>query len=392
MSGLIETQLIHEGELKPRVGGAVSMPIFQSAMYEFGGEGAPDELLYIRYNNTPNQRVLGDKLAALEGAEAALVTSSGMAAISGALLSVLSAGDHLLAQDNLYGGTYSFITQYLPTIGVTYDFIDADDPSSWAAKVRPNTRAVYVESITNPMMAVGDLEAIAAFAQANGLVSLIDNTFTTPVNFRPAERGFDLSLHSATKYLNGHSDIVAGAIVGTKALVKQAAGILKHLGGTLDPHACFLLHRGMKTLALRVRFQNESALQIARFLAEHPAIVSVNYPGLVESAGHGHAERLFDGYGGMMSFEVHGGAEAADHFMQSLTVPILAPSLGGVETLVTRPAASSHVSLSREERRRVGVTDGLLRLSVGIEAPTDLIADFEQALTSILDFRLGILD
>lgn len=372
----IDTQLIHKGEPKPRIDGAVSMPIFQSAMYEDGG----DELRYIRYNNTPNHRVLNEKLAALEGAEAALVTGSGMAAISTALLTVLTPGDHLLAQNSLYGGTHSFVTRVLPELGVAVDFIDAADPGAWDASLRPTTRAIYVESISNPLMRVGDLEAVTAFAQANGLVSLIDNTFATPVNFRPTEWGFDLSLHSATKYLNGHSDIVAGVVIGRADLIEQCAKKLKHFGGSLDPHACFLLHRGLKTLALRVRHQNESARRIAQVLAGHPLVNTVNYPGLATHPQHALARRLFDGFGGMLSLEVQGGQEGAERFMQHLTVPILAPSLGGVETLATRPAATSHIEMTPEERQHAGVTDSLIRVSVGIEATDDLIADFEQAL------------
>ena len=375
----IDTQLIHEGEPKPRIDGAVSMPIFQSAMYEDGG----DELRYIRYNNTPNHRVLNLKLAALEGAEAALVTGSGMAAISTALLTVLAPGDHLLAQAGLYGGTHSFVTRVLPELGVSVDFIDANDPSSWAASLRPTTRAIYVESISNPLMDVGDLEAITAFAEAHGLVSMIDNTFATPVNFRPTEWGFDLSLHSATKYLNGHSDIVAGVVIGRADLVEKISKKLKLFGGTLDPHACFLLHRGLKTLALRVRYQNESASHIALFLEAHPLVEKVNYPGLATHAQHALARRLFDGFGGMLSLEVQGGQEGAERFMQKLTVPILAPSLGGVESLATRPATTSHVDLTPEERQRLGVTDSLIRISIGIEATDDLLTDFEQALAAL---------
>ncbi len=379
MKPSIDTQLIHEGEPQPRIDGAVSMPIFQTAMYEDGG----DELRYIRYNNTPNHRVLNQKLAALEGAEAALVTGSGMAAISTALLTVLAPGDHLLAQSGLYGGTHGFVTRLLPELGVSVDFIDANDPDTWAASVRPTTRAVYVESISNPLMDVGDLEAITAFAKAHGLVSLIDNTFTTPVNFRPTEWGFDLSLHSATKYLNGHSDIVAGVVIGRDDLVEKCNKKLKLFGGTLDPHACFLLHRGMKTLALRVRHQNQSALRIAQVFEAHPLVEKVNYPGLATHPQHALARRLFDGFGGMLSLEVQGGQEGAERFMQKLTVPILAPSLGGVESLATRPAATSHVDLTPEERQRLGVTDSLIRVSIGIEATDDLIADFEQALAAL---------
>lgn len=308
------------------------------------------------------------------------MTASGMAVISTTLLTVLSSGDHLLAQECLYGGTHDFITKDLPAFGISFDFIDGDDPDSWKEQLRPNTKVIYVETMTNPMLQVADLEAVVEFASARGLVSLIDNTFASPVNFRPPEWGFDLSLHSCTKYLNGHSDIVAGAVIGRADLVEKITHKLNHLGGSLDPHACFLLHRGLKTLAVRVKYQNESALKIARFLEKHPAIENVNYPGLESHPRHQRARDLFDGFSGMLSFEVKGGVEAAEHFIQNTTLPIVAPSLGGVETLITRPAITSHSGMSYEDRQRLGISDSLIRLSVGIEATEDIIEDFDQAL------------
>ena len=376
----LETKLIHAGEPEPRIGGAVSMPIFQSAMFEYAGETSYHDLKYIRLNNTPNHVALHQKLAALENAEAALVTASGMAAISTALLSVLSAGDHLLAQNCLYGGTYDFITKDFPALGITYDFIDGDDPDSWKQKLKPNTKAILVETMTNPLLQVADLKAVVEFAKEYRVVSLLDNTFASPINFRPPEWGFDLSLHSCTKYLNGHSDIVAGAVIGRANLIEKITHKLNHLGGSLDPHACFLLHRGMKTLAVRVKYQNESALKIAEFLENHPAIESVNYPGLKSHPGHERACELFDGFSGMLSFEMKGGVGMAERFIQNTTLPVIAPSLGGIETLITRPATTSHSGLSPEDRQKLGISDGLIRVSVGIEAPEDIIADFEQAL------------
>jgi cystathionine beta-lyase/cystathionine gamma-synthase len=376
----LETKLIHAGEPEPRINGAVSMPIFQSAMFEYSGETSYHDLKYIRLNNTPNHVALHQKLAALENAEAALVTASGMAVISTTLLTVLSSGDHLLAQECLYGGTHDFITKDLPAFGISFDFIDGDDPDSWKEQLRPNTKVIYVETMTNPMLQVADLEAVVEFARARGLVSLIDNTFASPVNFRPPEWGFDLSLHSCTKYLNGHSDIVAGAVIGRADLVEKITHKLNHLGGSLDPHACFLLHRGLKTLAVRVKYQNESALKIARFLEEHPAIENVNYPGLESHPRHQRARDLFDGFSGMLSFEVKGGVEAAERFIQNTTLPIVDPSLGGVEILITRPAITSHSGMSYEDRQRLGISDSLIRLSVGIEATEDIIEDFDQAL------------
>ena len=375
----LQTKLIHAGEPRPRIGGAAVMPIFQSATYEYGGEPG-GYVKYIRLNNTPNHVVLHQKLAALENAEAAVVTTSGMAAVSTALLAVLSAGDHLLAHQSLYGGTYDLITKDFAAFGIAYDFINGDDPASWTAKLRPNTKAIYVETMTNPLLEVIDLKAVVEFARAHGLVSLIDNTFASPVNFRPAEWGFDLSLHSCTKYLNGHSDIVAGAIIGRADLIAKVMPRLNRLGGSLDPHACFLLQRGMKTLTLRVAYQNQSALKIAQFLASHPAVTRVNYPGLPSHPRYQRARELFDGFSGMLSFDLQGGLPAAERFLQAITLPIVAPSLGGLETLITRPAITSHVGLSSEARHKLGIADGLLRLSVGIEATEDLIADFEQAL------------
>src|SRR5438477_1511898 len=368
----IETKLVHAGEPEPRPAGAVVPPIFQPAMYETAGESSYHAIRYVRLNNSPNHLVLHQKLAALENAEAALVAGSGMAAISTALLAVLGAGDHFLAQDCLYGGTHDLLTHDLPKLGVSLDFINSDDPDSWTKKLRPNTKAIYFESLSNPMLQVPDLEAGVAFARKHGLVSLIDNTFTSPINFRPAEHGFDVSLHSATKYLNGHSDIVAGACIGRAPLIEKITHKLNHLGGALDPHAAFLLHRGMKTLAVRVAHQNRSALEIARLLQAHPAVASVNYPGLERHPRHQRAKQLFDGFGGMVSFEIKGGIEAAEKFMGRTRIPIVAPSLGGVETLLTRPAATSHSGMSKGDRERIGVTDTLIRISVGIEATEEL--------------------
>ena len=376
----LETKLIHAGEPEPLISGAVSMPIFQSSTFEYTGATSYHDLKYIRLNNTPNHIALHQKLAALENAEAALVTASGMAAITTTLLTILHSGDHLLAQECLYGGTHDFLTKDLEAFGISFDFIDGDDPDSWKHRLRPNTKAIYVETMTNPLLQVADLKAVVEFARTNGLLSLIDNTFASPVNFRPPEWGFDLSLHSCTKYLNGHSDIVAGAVIGRADLIEKITHKLNHLGGSLDPHACFLLHRGLKTLAVRMRYQNESALKIAKFLEGHPVVNRINYPGLESHPRHQRARELFDGFSGMLSFELNDGVQAAEHFIQNTTLPISAPSLGGVETLITRPATTSHSGMSPEERQALGISDTLIRLSVGIEATEDIIEDFYKAL------------
>jgi cystathionine beta-lyase/cystathionine gamma-synthase len=376
----IDTKLIHAGEPNPLIQGAVSIPIFQSSTFEYAGQESYHDLRYIRLNNTPNHVALHEKLAALENGEAAVVCASGMAAISTTLLALLSAGDHFLAQDCLYGGTHDLITRDLPAYGISSDFICGKDPNVWKELLRPNTKAVYVESITNPLMQVANLKAIVEFAREHRLYSIIDNTFTSPINFRPLEHGFDLSIHSCSKYLNGHSDIVAGAVIGPAELITKITHKLNHLGGTLDPHACFLLHRGIKTLAVRVRQQNASALEIARFLEIRPEVQTVHYPGLASHPQHHRARELFDGFGGMLSFELKGGVELAERFIRNTTIPICAPSLGGVESLITRPVTTSHACLSPEECKQVGISENLIRLSVGLEATTDILSDFDQAL------------
>ena len=379
----LETRLVHAGE-EPRVDGAVTLPIFQSSTYEAGGAQSYHDLRYIRLNNTPNHRALHAKLAALEGTETALVFGSGMAALSTMLLALLKPGDHLLAQPGLYGGTHELITKDLATLGIEHDFLDPDDPGSWERLVRPTTRLVHCEAITNPLLRVIDLPALAAFAKRRGLIATIDATFATPVNFRPAEHGFDLVMHSATKYLNGHSDIVAGTIAGPAALVDAIRLKLNHLGGSLDPHACFLLQRGLKTLAVRVQAQNATALALAGHLDAHPAVARVHYPGLPSDPDHARARALFTGFGGMLSFELAGDTSRLDRFLGALRLPIVAPSLGGPETLVTLPARTSHSGLDPAVRRALGIVDGLVRVSVGLEAAEDLVEDFDRALAAAL--------
>lgn len=376
----LQTQVVHGGTPHPRIGGAVVAPIFQSAMFEYGAEKSYADLKYIRLNNTPNQLLLAQRLALLEGAQAALVTGSGMAAISSALLSVCKPGDHILAQSCLYGGTHSLLTEDFPAWGIDVDFVDARDANSWQAKLRPQTKAVYVEAMSNPLVEVADHASIVRFAKEHSLISLIDNTFASPINFQAVAFGYDLSLHSCTKYLNGHSDIVAGCVMGDQKLITKITHKLNHLGGSLDPHACFLLERGIKTLALRVREQNHNALALAQFLSQHPAVRKVNYPGLETHPDYSNARQWFQGFGGVLSFEPSGGVAAADQFINQVTLALRAPSLGGVETLVSRPAAASHLGVPRDERLRIGITDELVRIAVGIEALDDLLEDVGQAL------------
>ena len=378
-SRTLTTDSIHAGSPRPRVAGAVVMPVFRSSTYEYHGESYHD-VGYLRLSNSPNHRVLHERIAGLEGSEDALCTGSGMSAISAALLTILSSGDHLIVQDCLYGGTNGLLQNDFPRWGIGHSAIDPQDSASWEAMLEPNTRVIYVEALTNPLVQVADLEAVVRFAREHDLVSVIDNTFASPVNFRPVEHGFDLSVESCTKYMNGHNDIVAGSVAGGADQIRRIKHTLDHLGGTLDPDSCFLLERGLKTLVLRVGHQNTSAMEIARFLEAHPAVYKVNHPSLESHAQHERASRLFEGFGGMLSFELANGVTAAEDFLAALTIPAVAASLGGAESLIVRPAAAIHGALSPEERARSGVSDELIRFSVGLEGTADLIADLNQAL------------
>ncbi|MDP6931244.1 MAG: aminotransferase class I/II-fold pyridoxal phosphate-dependent enzyme [Planctomycetota bacterium] len=379
----IDTRLIHAGEPDPRIGGAAIVPIFQSTVFEHTGGEDYHAIPYPRLNNLPNHEVLNKKLASLEGGETAAVAASGMAAISASLFAVLRSGDHLLVQDCLYGGTHNLLTEELASFDIHHDVIDSADPDSWRSQLKPQTKVILVEAISNPLLQIIDHRAVVSFAQEHGLVSMIDSTFATPINFRPCEIGYDLVLHSATKYLNGHTDLTAGAIIGKHDLVTKVTHRLNHLGGCLDPHACFLMHRGLKTLSLRVQRQNESAGNIARHLESQASVSKVHYPGLPEHPQHDLARRLFSGFGGVVSFELTGDTTAALELIGALRLPIAGPSLGGIESLICIPARLSHAGMSAEERQRMGISDGLLRLSVGIEAVEDLIADLDAALAKV---------
>ncbi len=375
------TKLVHAGEPRPRVQGSVVLPIFQSSTYEYEGATSYHDIRYVRLSNSPNHESVAAKLGALEETEAALVTGSGMAAIASSLLALLAPGDHAIAHRCLYGGTRSLFTTDLATLGIETTFVDAERPETFAAALKPHSKVFYVEAMTNPLVEIAELDAVVAFAREHGLVTLIDATLATPVNFRPATRGFDLVLHSATKYLNGHSDIAAGAIAGSRVLVDRVKQKLDHLGGILDPHACFLLQRGMKTLDLRMERHNASAVALTRFLATHPGVSEVCYPGLPSHPGHARAKAWFSGSGGLFSFRPRGGVRHAERFLAGVRLAAAAPSLGGPETLVTRPSMTSHAGQTAEERASLGITDDLVRVAVGLEASEDLIEDFARALT-----------
>ena len=377
------TVAVHGGEPRPGPEGSVVFPIYQGTVYEVEPGTGYHDLKYLRLNSTPSQQYLHDKLAALEGAEAAVATSSGMAAVTTILLSLMRAGDHVLASDCLYGGTHDFLTEHAADLGWSVTFVDAGKPEAWEAARTDQTRVFLVETITNPLMRVGLLDQVAEFGRREGIITVIDNTFASPVNFQPLRAGFDLVFHSATKYLGGHSDLVAGAIMGSADRVEGVRKTLNLLGGSLDPHAGFLLARGIKTLALRVGAQNANALALAQFLADHPAVAAVNHPGLAAHPDHGHAAKLLAGFGGMLSLRLVGGEPAAEALLSALTLAYSAPSLGGVETLVTRPALTSHAGMSAEDREQLGITPDLVRISSGIEGTDDLIADFAQALEKV---------
>ncbi|HEX6074569.1 MAG TPA: PLP-dependent transferase [Micromonosporaceae bacterium] len=379
----IETLAVHGGERRPGPDGSVVFPIYQGTVYSVEPGSNYDDIRYHRLSSTPSQVYLHDKLAALEGAEAAVATASGMAAVSAVLLSTMRAGDHLIASHVLYGGTHGLLTQYAERLGWSYTFVDQTDPDSWESARTPDTRVFLVEAISNPLMRVARLPEVVSFAQRHELVSVVDGTFASPVNLRPLELGFDLVFHSATKYLNGHSDLVAGCVMGSGPRITGVRRTVTHFGGSLDPHAGFLLARGLKTLAVRVRAQNANALAVARMLEAHPKVTQVNYPGLESHPDHGYAAGLLSGFGGMLSFRLTGGVAAADALLDAVQLPAAAPSLGGVESLITRPTLTSHAGMSREDRERAGVTADLVRLSCGIEHTDDLLADLSQALDKV---------
>ncbi len=380
------TAAIHTGETKHGIGAPVATPIIRTSTFTFSStaemkrwaEGKSKAYIYTRYGN-PTLAVAEAKLAKLEGGEAAVVTASGMAAISSALLAVLASGDELIATRQLYGGSYRLMRDILPRLGIRVHHVETD-LAGLERLVNARTRALYVETPTNPTLRVVDLRRAVALARRYQLVSLIDNTFASPILQKPLEAGFDIVLHSATKYLAGHSDLIAGAAIGNRAWMERVRSMVIYLGGSMDPGAAYLLIRGLKTLELRVRRQCENALAVARFLARHPKVARVHYPGLPGHPDHGLARRQMRGFGAMLAFDLRGGLGAARRFCDRVRVFLLAASLGGVESLVVLPIYTSHYRMSRAELAAAGVEPGTVRVSVGLEDPADLIADLKQAL------------
>lgn len=373
----LSTRAVHAGSADPAPGAPVVTPIVESTTF-YTDPVPQGEVLYTRYGNNPNHLVLAEKLAALEGAEAAIVVGSGMAATALALLSFVGAGDHVIAARDLYGGTRQLLTRDFPRLGIETTFLPPD--ADWRAALRPRTRALFVEIPTNPLLRVPDIRPLARLARERGLPLLVDATFASPVNFRPLEHGADVVIHSASKYLGGHSDVIAGVVAGPAAVVEEVREKLKSFGPVLAPHAAWLLERGIKTLAVRMERHNQNALTLARRLTEHPAVLRVHYPGLEDHPDHAIARELFRGFGGMLSIVVRGGDEAALRVLGRLRVMRVAPSLGGVETLVSMPRFTSHVALSPAERHALGIEDGFIRFSIGIEDVEDLWTDLRQAL------------
>jgi len=380
------TLAIHAGEEKFRVGAPVGTAISRTANFTFESteemkrwaEGKSSAYIYTRYGN-PTLSTAEAKIAALEGAEDAVVTASGSAAISAALLSQLRAGDELIATRQLYGGSYRLLRDVLPKFGIGVRHVEAD-LAGIERLVNPRVKALYIETPTNPTLRLVDLAKAAAFAKEWGLVSIVDNTFASPVLQKPLAIGFNIVVHSASKYLAGHSDVIAGAAAGSAGLMRKVRENVIQLGGSMDPEAAFLLIRGMKTLEVRVERQCKNAMAVAKFLAKHPKVASVHYPGLPSHPDHKLAKRQMRGFGAMMAFDLKGGLPAARRFCDRARVFLLAASLGGVESLVILPIYTSHYKMSAAELRGAGVEPGTVRVSVGLEDPEDLVEDLRQAL------------
>lgn len=337
------------------------------------------EAFYSRWGN-PTVSRFEQAIAEVESGQAAIGTASGMGAIATALIHQARNGEHIVAQNSLYSATQEMLTRLLPAYGIEASFVEGPDTDGFGDAIGPQTALVYLETPSNPLLQIADIQAISEQVREHGVPVFVDNTFASPVNQRPLELGADVVLHSGTKFLGGHSDVMAGAIVADEATIEQMWKTYKMLGPSLAPNDAFLVHRGMKTLALRVQRQNESALQLAQFLDEHPAVQGVYHPGLKDHEGHAIAADQMDGFGAILSFEVEGGVPAGRRVLEATEVCTLGVSLGGVETLVQHPASMTHAPLSEAERREAGIAGGLIRLSCGIESPEDLIADLDQAL------------
>tara|TARA_B100000809_G_scaffold266798_1_gene331694 strand:- start:3612 stop:4766 length:1155 start_codon:yes stop_codon:yes gene_type:complete len=371
----VNTICTHIGEVEDKqFKGAIS-PLFMTNSYAYENV---EVLRYPRYFNTPNQEALCKKIAALEKTEAGLIFGSGMAAVSTALLAFLNNGDHVVVQNTIYGGAYNFIVEEFPKYGIEFDFTDGFSKEDFSSKIKTNTKVIYVETPSNPLMKITDLEMISRLAKERNLVSLIDNTFASPINQTPSDFGIDVMIHSATKYLGGHSDICAGAVAASNEHIEKIWNVAKNLGGSLSEYTVWLLERSMKTLAIRVKAHNKNAKKIAKWLHKNPLVNHVYYPGLKSHPNYKLAKKQMNGFTGMLSFELNESVNS-DTFLKSLELIKPSMSLAGVESTILAPSKTSHALLGEEERKNQGISEGLLRLSVGIEDRKDLISDLKQA-------------
>jgi cystathionine beta-lyase/cystathionine gamma-synthase len=376
----LSTRAIHGAGDAKEARDPVARPIFQSSTF-LSAVGSREEVLYTRYGNNPNQLALADRLAALEDAEAAIFVASGMGATALAHLAILRPGDHLLSSDWIYGGTRRLFEGEFTRLGIDVSFVDPSRPRGWKTKLRTTTRAVFLETPTNPLIRVVDLEAVANLCKTEGIALLVDSTFASPMNFRPLEHGADVVIHSATKYLNGHSDVIAGAVAGSAEMVEEVRRLMQVWGQALDPHAAWLVERGLRTLAVRMARHNASGVAFAEWAASHAAIAAVHHPSRPEHPDHAVAAAQLDGFGGVVGLELKAGVAGAERMLRRLRLAQHAPSLGGVETLVSEPRLTSHASLTPEQRAAQGIPDGFVRVSLGLEDVDDLIADFTRALS-----------
>lgn len=381
------TRAVHAGEARKKPWDSLTTPIYQTSTFLFHDTDTVklytskqlDRFEYGRYGG-PTERAAGQKIADLEGAEDVLLFASGMCAATTTMLALLSSGDHIVVPGELYKKTLQFILGDLPRYGIRCTRVPIDDVGQIKAAIEPGTKMIFVESPTNPYLRVADIPKLAAVAKQAGVVLAVDSTFATPLNLRPLELGADLVIHSVTKYLAGHNDILAGAVLGSNKQVEPIRVFHKKLGGIIDPHACYLLIRGLKTLALRVQQQNSSAMKIAQFLHKHPKVRQTFYPGLPSHPDHRVAKRLMGGFGGVVTLLIDGPLSQVNRFINSLKLCFVGPTLGGVETLVYHPASTSYYDVSKAEREALGITDQLIRIAVGVEDTDDLIADLDQAL------------
>jgi cystathionine beta-lyase/cystathionine gamma-synthase len=382
-----DTKAVRGGVDLEKKNGPLATPIFQTSTFEVTDNEeqlrvTPTDQFYTRYGN-PTNTVAEKRVAELEGVDAALTFASGMGAITTTILALLKSGDHIVAQRDIYGGVTKFFTQWLPKLGIETTFVETTSHEAHGRAIQPNTKLLYLESPTNPTLRVVDLKAAANLSKHHGLISMIDGTFGTPINQHPADYGIDLIMHSGTKYLSGHTDLICGVVAGPGNLIEKIHGTRTTLGNCMDPHASWMLARGLKTLAVRVARQNENALQVAQFLERHAKVRRVHYPFLKSHLQYEVAKEQMSGGGGIVTFEVKGSGEDARRASESMRLFTLAPSLGGVESLVSIPVLTSHAMIEPAHRVQMGVTEQMIRLSVGIEDVNDLIADLDHALEAV---------